>query len=450
MSEVKGIRSQRCWINDKLQAAIILFEENKVVDIIFGESVVSNIEVEDFGTAVIMPGAMDVHVHINEPGRTEWEGFETATRAAAAGGVTMLVDMPLNSSPVTTNVAAFKEKLKAGQASGLYVNCGLYGGLVPDNLEDLEDLIQCGVLGIKCFLTHSGIDEFPNVGQKELEIAMSIIAKYEIPILAHCELTDTPAVMTKERAPGNYQQYLASRPKRWENEAVQLMVDMCEQYDCPTHIVHVASDEVLPIIAKAKKKGLPITAETCPHYVYFEAETIPDNNTLYKCAPPIRERKNKDHLIKAFKTGVLDFLSSDHSPAPPDLKEIESGNLIKAWGGISSLQYLVSAAWTSLKEELSIETFIPLLTENPAKYLGLQTQKGFIKKGSDADFTIWEPEKKFTVEKINNQHKHKMSPYTGAVLFGEISATYVNGTLVFKEGILNNKPGKWIIKKQTI
>jgi len=445
---MKGIFSQRCWINGKLQAATIFFDDNKVVDIVIGALAKTTIEIEDFGTAVIMPGALDVHVHINEPGRTEWEGFETATKAAAAGGLTTVVDMPLNSSPVTTNIVAFNEKLRAGQSSKLYVNCGFYGGLVPDNLGELEDLIKGGVLGIKCFLTHSGIDDFPNVGQRELELAMPIIAKYNLPILAHCELSDTPPVMTTERDPGNYQQYLASRPKRWENKAVQLMVDLCEKHNCPIHIVHVASDEALPIITNAKKKGLPITAETCPHYIYFEAESIPNDNTLYKCAPPIREQKNKENLKKAFKSGVLDFVASDHSPSPPHLKEMDSGNLIKAWGGISSLQYLVSSAWTSLKDELSLEEFIPLLTENPAKYLGIQTKKGFIKKGMDADFTIWTPEQSFEVKKIDNQHRHKISPYTGLVLFGKIEATYVNGIAVFNQKILNKTPGKWILKEQ--
>lgn len=454
---MKGLYSKRCWINGKLQPATILWEENKVADIILGASDVfsvsdsqtaADVTIENFGTAVIMPGAIDAHVHINEPGRTEWEGFETATKAAAAGGITTLVDMPLNSSPVTTNVAAFKAKLKVGE-NKLHVNCGLYGGLVPNNLEDFEELIRCGVLGIKCFLTHSGIDEFPNVSRQELEIAMPIIAKYQIPILAHCELTDTStATKTTTLNPGNYQQYLNSRPKRWENEAVQLMVELCEKHACPTHIVHVASDEALSIIAKAKKKGLKITAETCPHYIYFEAETIPDNNTLFKCAPPIRERKNKEHLKKALKTGVLDLLASDHSPAPPHLKEMESGNLIKAWGGVSSLQYLLSASWTSLKNELSLQEFIPLLTENPAKYLGIQKQKGYIKKGMDADFTIWKPAESFEVKEIDNQHKHKISPYTGRVLFGKIAATYVNGVAVFNQKILNKKAGKWILKQQ--
>lgn len=449
MKETTAIYGRRCWIDGQLQPATIYFEAGTITQIVLGSKINSAPNIIDFGDKVIMPGAMDVHVHINEPGRTEWEGFNTATKAAAAGGVTTIVDMPLNSSPVTVNVANFKKKLKAAATKKLYVNCGFYGGLVPDNLDDLEELIKSGVLGIKAFLTHSGIDDFPNVGKKELDAAMPIIAKYGIPMLAHCELTDTPVSEPKERTPGNYQQYLASRPKVWENEAVQLMIDLCEKHQCQTHIVHVASAEALPIIKKGKKKGLPLTAETCPHYIYFEAETIPNNNTLYKCAPPIREHQNNQKLKKAFKTGVLDFVASDHSPAPPNLKEIESGNLIKAWGGISSLQYLVSAAWTSLKREITLEEFIPLLTENPAKYLGIQNKKGWLKKGMDADFTVWSPEENFLVEKKDNQHRHKISPYTGTTLYGKINATFVNGIAVFNNNQLQNKTvGKWIIKQQ--
>ena len=316
MQKIKGIYSQRCWVNGKLQRATILFEAGKIVEVVLGTLPNCSMSIKDFGNAVIMPGAIDAHVHINEPGRTEWEGFETATKAAAAGGLATIVDMPLNSSPVTTNAAAFKEKLEAG-LDKLYVNCGLYGGLIPNNIEDIEDLIQCGVLGIKCFLVHSGIDEFPNVGKAELNAAMPIIAKYHIPILAHCELSDPIATKSEIQSPANYQQYLKSRPKRWENRAVALMVDLCKTHQCPTHIVHVSSSDALALIENAKAKGLPLTAETCPHYLYFHSENIPDNNTLYKCAPPIRSFSNNQQLKQALQSGTLDFIASDHSPATP-------------------------------------------------------------------------------------------------------------------------------------
>jgi len=447
MPDKKALYSNRCWVNGKLQPATIYIEKDKISKVILGKPAQPVTDLVDYGQLVIMPGVIDAHVHINDPGRTEWEGFETATKAAAAGGITTLIDMPLNSSPVTVNVAAFQQKIKQGLLSKFYVNCGLYGGLVPDNLEDLEDLIKSGVLGIKCFLTHSGIDEFPNVGKKELELAMPVIAKYKIPMLVHCEWTDKPAEKPDFPDTGSYPQYLASRPKRWENEAVALMVGLCEKHQCRTHIVHVASAEALPIISGGKKKGLPLTAETCPHYIYFHAEGIPDNHTLYKCAPPIREKANNQQLKEAFKTGILDFIASDHSPAPPDLKELDSGNLMKAWGGISSLQYLLSAAWTSLKDDLTLETFIPLVTEKPAQFLNIQNQKGFLKKDMDADLTIWSPEESFVISKSQNLHKHKISPYTGETLSGKVAVTYVNGREVFNGKILDQLVGKWLLKE---
>ena len=389
-----------------------------------------------------MPGAIDAHVHINEPGRTNWEGFDSATRAAAAGGLTTIVDMPLNSSPVTTTLANFQQKLKASKGK-LHVNCGFYGGLVPDNHDSTEALLKAGVLGIKAFLTHSGIDDFPNATEADLDAVMPTIAKYNRPMLVHCELTDkAPPTANQKRDPRSYQQYLESRPRSWENEAVELMIRLCEKHQCPTHIVHVSSSDALIAIQQAKEKGLPITAETCPHYLYFHAEGIPDGNTLYKCAPPIRTKENNEQLKRAFQNGVLDFVASDHSPAPPTLKEIESGNLIKAWGGIAGLQYLLPAAWTSLKEQLTLEEFIPLLTEAPAKYLRIDDSKGYLKTGMNADFTIWQPEESFLVEAAYSQHKHKLSPYVGQHLFGKTVATFVNGMEVFNQSILHENVGK--------
>ena len=438
----KSIYSKRCWINGTLQEATILIKEGKIGEVSLGSPSSFNDMVEDYGNYVVMPGAIDAHVHINEPGRTAWEGFETATKAAAIGGITTIVDMPLNSSPVTTNIAKFQQKLAASKGK-LQVNVGFYGGLVPDNLAELEGLIEAGVLGIKTFLTHSGIPDFPNVGRKELEKAMPIIAKYQIPLLAHCELSsEILEVNQEEIAVGNYWAYLQSRPKKWENDAAELMIELCEKHNCPIHIVHVSSAEALDLIAAAKAKGLPLTAETCPHYLYFHAEQIPNGNTLFKCAPPIREQANNEQLKRALKTGILDFIASDHSPAPPDLKELESGHLLKAWGGISSLQYLLSAAWTSLKDILTLEEFIPLLTENPAKFLGINDQKGSLKKGMDADITVWSPEESFEVLAENNHHKHRISPYIGETLFGAVKSTYIAG-----EKIWNQKTGNWILKK---
>jgi len=342
--------------------------------------------------------------------------------------------MPLNASPVTTTLAAFNKKREAA-AGKLHVNVGFYGGLVPGNQDHLEELIGAGVLGMKCFLTHSGIDEFPNVGEAELEAAMPLLAKHRIPLLAHCELKGA-CETNLDKYPTRYSEYLASRPRAWENEAVELMIRLCRKYDCPTHIVHVSSADALPLIQKAKADGLPLTAETCAHYLYFNAEDIPDADCLYKCAPPIREKANNDQLRNALKSGILDFITTDHSPAPPAIKELESGNLQKAWGGIAGLQFLLPASWTALKEQLSLEAFIPLLTEHPARFIKADNAKGKLAPGYDADICIWNPEQDFIVKTEDILHKHKCSPYTGQRLFGTTIETIVNGVTVFEKGTI--------------
>ena len=443
MSNLKKIFSLRCYINNKLQQATISFEDG-IITAIDLEKLTG---AEDFGNAVIMHGVIDAHVHINEPGRTDWEGFDTATQAAAAGGITSIVDMPLNASPVTTTLKAFNEKLEASKDK-LNVNVGFYGGLIPGNKKNLEEMMQAGVLGVKCFLTHSGIDEFPNVGEKEIDEAMPIIKKYNIPLLAHCEIYEEEVPNNLNEDSGSYQNYLASRPKKWENDAIELMIKLCRKNNCPTHIVHVSSAEALKLIAAAKVEDLPLTAETCPHYFYFNAETIPDKNTLFKCAPPIREKENNILLKQALQNGTLDFITTDHSPAPADIKEIETGNLQKAWGGIAGLQFLLSSSWTGLKDMLSLETFIPLLTEHPAHFLSLQNSKGKIKIGHDADFVIWEPEETFEVTQKEIFHRHKATPYDGERLYGKIDETIVNGITVYKNKmIINKNAGKWLLKK---
>ena len=315
----RKIYSKRVWINNVLQPATVGFAEGFITSIHFEKLQ----DAEDIGQAILMPGVIDVHVHVNEPGRTEWEGFETATLAAAAGGTTTIIDMPLNASPVTTTLEAFQQKLEASKGK-LNVNAGFYAGLIPGNAQHLDELLQSGVVGVKCFLTHSGIDEFPNVTEKDLEQAMPIIAKYNLPLLAHCELYDEEVASDFENHPKSYKHYLASRPKKWENDAIDLMIRMSRKHQCAVHIVHVASAEALAKIQAAKEEGLSITAETCTQYIYFNAEEIPDANTIYKCAPPIREKANNEQLKEALGMGVLNFIATDHSPAPPSIKEATS------------------------------------------------------------------------------------------------------------------------------
>ncbi len=442
MNNKKLIYSNRCWLDGKLQPATICMEDGIITAIHYHK-----IEgAEDVGDHILMPGIIDAHVHINEPGRTHWEGFDTATQAAAAGGITSIVDMPLNASPVTTNVKAFEEKLAASKDK-LHVNVGFYGGLIPGNQDDLEGLMQAGVLGIKCFLTHSGIDEFPNVGEKEIDAAMPLIKKYGLPLLAHCELKSDCA-NDLETFPTSYTAYLTSRPREWENNAIDLMIKLCRKHHCKTHIVHVSSAEALVNIDKAKKEGLPLTAETCAHYIYFNAEDIPDANCLYKCAPPIREKENNDQLKQALQNGVLNFIATDHSPAPPDIKELESGDLMKAWGGIAGLQFLLPAAWTAMKEIISIEKFIPLLTEHPALFLQVDDHKGKLATGYDADIVIWNPDEAFEVKAADILHRYDCSPYNGRQLTGTVQQTIVNGITVYQDKkIAQKNAGQWLLKE---
>lgn len=438
----RKIYSTNTWLDNKLQAATICFNTSTITAIHFEKL----IDAEDFGDSVVMPGVIDVHVHINEPGRTDWEGFETATQAAAAGGSTTIVDMPLNASPVTTTLDAFNKKLEASK-NKLNVNVGFYSGLIPGNTKHLEELMNAGVLGVKCFLTHSGIDEFPNVTETDLDEAMPVIAKHNIPLLAHCEIYNEAIECNFENNPTSYQHYLASRPKKWENDAIDLMIKMCRKHKCAVHIVHVSSAEALTMIEAAKLEGLPITAETCTQYIYFNAENIPDANCLYKCAPPIREKPNNDLLKQALVSGVLDFISTDHSPASPSIKEIETGNLMKAWGGIAGIQFLLSASWTALKDTMSIEQFIPLLTSYPASFIKAN-KKGIIAVGNDADFVIWNPNESFTVKKEDILFKHKISPYIAQTLKGVVIETIVNGETVYQNNSITNKnKGKWLLRK---
>ncbi|MBK6987475.1 MAG: allantoinase AllB [Bacteroidetes bacterium] len=395
-------------------------------------------EIEMAKDLFIMPGLIDPHVHINEPGRTQWEGFETATTAAAASGITLLVDMPLNSSPVTTNVTNFKLKLEAAKDK-LNVNVGFWGGVIPGNRNELDDLLKSGVLGLKAFLTHSGIDDFPNTEKADLKNALQIIKKYNRPLLVHCELTeDHPGIAEHKNNPNDYMSYLRSRPKEWENKAIAMMIDLCRETEAHVHIVHLSSAEALPMIAEAKAEGLNLTVETAQHYLTLNAEDIPNGETIYKCAPPIRERENNNKLWDALKSGLIDFVATDHSPAPPDLKEISSGDLSKAWGGIAGLQFALCSLWTEAKRRnFSVEDIAKWLSASPADFLGL-SNKGKLENGADADFFIWDPNGTTTFSSEEIHHRHKVSPYSGKPFAGKVHKTFINGELIYENNKLIN------------
>src|SRR5882724_2584393 len=386
-TSVFALHSDQIVFPDGVREATLIIKDGLIEEVIEGPAADWPFELTNAGTSTVMPGLIDPHVHINEPGRTEWEGFDTATRSALAGGLTMLVDMPLNSSPVTTSAAAFDRKVAAA-AGQLHCDVGFWGGLVPGNTEEILPLIDIGVLGFKAFLTHSGIDEFPNVREADLRRAMPIIAKYGLPLLVHCELEGvgaggrTAGAGTVIPDPRSYRAYLASRPSAWEDDAIALMIRLCGEYNCRTHIVHLSSADPLGRIREARKKGLPLTVETAQHYLYFSAAEIGDGQTLFKCAPPIRDAANQQKLWDALLDGTIDFVATDHSPATPALKELATGDLTRAWGGISSLQLALPVLWTAARKRgASLSQLMKWLGEGPAALSGQSASRGIIARG---------------------------------------------------------------------
>ncbi len=403
--------------------------------------------IEDVGESVVMPGIVDCHVHINEPGRTDWEGFETATKAAAAGGITTLIDMPLNCSPVTTTAKALNTKLEAIKGK-LWVDCGFWGGIIPDNINELAPLLEAGVMGCKVFLIDSGIDEFPNVTEKDLHESMPVLKKYGVPLLVHAEIESIPGQTGEYNNPQSYAAFLNSRPKEIEDNAVNLMIRLCKEYQTKTHIVHLSSAGALQAIKEARHSGLPFSAETCPHYLTFNAEEIHDGDTRFKCCPPIREKANNEKLWDALKTGIIDFIVSDHSPCTANLKLLEKGDIEHAWGGISGLQFSLSIIWTeAIRRGLNLEDLSRLMSQKTSSFIGLGDKKGKIAPGYDADYVIWNPDKSFKIEEEMIQHKNKVTPYLNKELFGVIEKTYVRGNKVYDCGNFNRQPtGEFLLK----
>jgi allantoinase len=440
------IYSKRCFISGAFTEATIHVKDSKIYTVYLEKKELAALNFLDCENHIVMPGIIDAHVHINEPGRESWEGFNTATRAAAIGGITTLIEMPLNASPVTTTKSAFDIKLRATEHK-LHVNCGFYGGVIPTNKNDIEALINAGVFGIKGFLTHSGIDEFPNVSKSELEAIAPLLKIHNIPLLLHCELSD--ADVPKVTDPKSYSAFLNSRPPRWETNAIDLAIEIQEKFDIKVHIVHLSASDAIARIKQHKTKTTKLTVETCPHYLFFNAEEIPNGAPIFKCAPPIRESINNDALWNFLLESGFNFLASDHSPAPPELKQLESGDFFKAWGGISGLQFTLPILVTASKKRgLSLEKLIPMLTENPSKFLMLDHKKGFLKQGFDADITVWNDNIDYVIDEEIIQHKHKATPYTNERVFGKVIHTFVNGVQVVNNSKLKALNQGKILRKQ--
>lgn len=422
------LQSSRVCLPEGTRPAAVVIDDRRIAEVIDGRPATDQLPVCDVGDWVVSPGLIDAHVHINEPGRSEWEGFQSATQAAAAGGATTIIDMPLNSNPVTTCIAALESKKRAAEPQ-CRIDVEFYGGLVPGNAGQVAALIDAGVKGIKAFLCDSGLDEFPAVGEDDLRAVLPILRDRDLPLLVHAERVDLDVPPIHDVR--SYQQYLASRPDRFEKSAIALLIDLCREYRARIHVVHLAAAAALPLLQAARSQGLPITVETCPHYLYFAADRIRDGQTQFKCAPPIRSEQNRQQLRDALTAGQIDTIGSDHSPCPPELKQLESGDFVRAWGGIASLQLTLPIIWTVAQQTgWSFGQLATWLSTAPARIFGLPL-KGRIAVGCDADFCVWDPESEWTVVGPELHHRHGVTPYDGENLRGLVKQTYVRGQLVY-------------------
>jgi allantoinase len=438
------VRGERVLIDGALRPAAIQIRDGRIAAVGEPADVGSGITVHDAGTDVVMAGLVDTHVHVNEPGRAEWEGFETATRAAAAGGVTTILDMPLNSIPATTTVDALEQK-RAIARGRCHVDVGFIGGVVPGNAADLAPLVEAGVLAFKCFLIDSGVKEFPHVDETQLRESMPILASLGRVLMAHAELPAPIARAVAELDPSAdprcHATWLSTRPPEAEEQAITVLIALARETNARVHVVHVAAAGAIPILRRARAEGLSLSAETCPHYLVFTAESIPDGATRFKCAPPIREKAHREALWAALNSGDLDMIASDHSPCPPSLRLPAEGDCLRAWGGIASLQLSLPAVWSGAPAHGATVTDVARwMSERPARLVGLDARKGGIAPGRDADLVVWDPDEELIVQANALQHRHKVTPYEGMRLRGVVHETWLRGARVYNRGHFVHEP----------
>jgi len=440
---LRAFLSRRVVTADAVRPAALLVEADRILEVIAPEQVPPQTEVHDFGNAAILPGLVDSHVHINDPGRAEWEGFLTATRAAAAGGCTLLVDMPLNCLPATTNLAALDAK-RAAAKGRCRVDWMAWGGVVRDNLHDILPLANAGVPGFKCFLVHPGIDGFTMVTESQLRAALPHVVRTGLPLLVHAELPAPIVAATENLADRDwslYETYLESRPEEAELSAIRLLLSACREFKFRLHIVHLSASKALPELRAARSEGLPVTVETCPHYLHLTAEAIPGGATLFKCAPPIRSRDNCEQLWQGLRDGTIDLVATDHSPCPPEMKRLAEGNFRSAWGGIASLSLALPLMYTEASRRgFSLSDIANWMSEAPANLAGCHTKKGRLAAGHHADFVVFDPESEFVVSEDRLHYRHPVSPYLGEKLRGVVKATYLRGRKVFGDGEFPGEP----------
>jgi allantoinase len=442
--ELQAFVARRVVTPEGIRPGAILVDGEQIKAVVAPDQISDRYKVHDFGDAAILPGLVDSHVHINDPGRAEWEGFETATRAAAAGGYTMLVDMPLNCLPATTTVAALHAKRAAAHGK-CRVDWAAWGGVVHDNEAEIGALAAAGVPGFKCFLVNPGIDGFTMVTEQQLRSALPHVARTGLPLLVHAELPGPIDRATETLANADwsrYSTYLQSRPDEAELAAIRLMLELCREYGFRLHIVHLSTSQALPELCAARAEGLSVSVETCPHYLHLGAESIADGATLRKCAPPVRSRENCEKLWQGLRDGTIDMVVTDHSPCPPTMKGLAEGNFRTAWGGIASLSVALPMIWTEASRRgFTLLDLARWMAAGPAQLAGCGTHKGHIAAGYDADFVVFDPEGEFIVTEDKLYYRHPVSPYLGETLRGVVKTTYLRGNPAFVAGEFPGEPG---------
>ncbi len=423
------VRGQRVLTPDGIHPAAVAVRRGEIISVARHDGLASPAEqasvIELAADEVLLPGLTDTHVHVNEPGRTRWEGFASATRAAAAGGITTIIDMPLNSIPPTTDVAALNAKRESARGN-IHADVGFWGGAVPGNADQRAALHEAGVFGFKCFLADSGVPEFPPLDDAALAQALSGVASFNSVLIVHAE--DAGVLADAPRPEGmSYQAFLRSRPAAAETAAIARLISLMRETGARAHVLHLSSAEPVDMIAAARREGLPLTVETCPHYLALAAEEIADGATEFKCCPPIREQANRERLWAALGAGVIDCVVSDHSPCPPELKLPEIGQFAAAWGGISSVQITLPVVWTEARARgYQLTDVIRWMASGPAALAGLPG-KSRIAPGCDADLVAFAPDEKFVVDPVGLHHRHRLTPYTGMSLSGVVRRTWLRG-----------------------
>lgn len=434
------VRSRRVVTPDGVAPAAVAIAAGRIVALAPWDDPPAATARAELGELALLPGAVDSHVHLNDPGRAHWEGFESGTSAAAAGGITTLVDMPLNSIPATTDLAALDAK-RAAARGRCRVDVGFWGGVVPGNLGALEPLHRAGGLGFKAFLAPSGVDEFPAVGEDELRAAAAEIARLGSLLLVHAELPSRIEPIRPGDDPRRHASWAASRPPAAEAAAIELLFSVARETGVRVHVVHLTSGAGLDVVRRAARERLALSAETCPHYLTFAGEEIPDGATEFKCAPPIRGSSERQRLWEGLADGSIALVASDHSPAPPELKRRGAGDFFAAWGGVASLQLSLAATWTAAASRgFGLERLAEWTAAAPARLAGLAARKGAISPGRDADLVVFDPEASFPVEPDRLYHRHSMTPYADRTLRGVVRSTYLRGRRVFHDGELESEP----------